>query len=151
MSGIQRQLLRHQKIASKKESEQFARELASLLNPGDVVAFFGDLGTGKTFIIQHICKGLKTLETVTSPTFTILNEYHNHDGLRIYHFDFYRVTHEAELQNLGLDEFFYGDGICLIEWADKIEPYLPSPRYEIYLQLLPDNPSGRELKFYRVQ
>ena len=138
------------RVTSPTETSQFARDFASQLREGDVVAFYGNLGSGKTFIIQQICKFLKTEETVTSPTFTIINEYHTPKGQIIYHFDFYRLTHEAELQNLGLEDYFYNDFICFIEWADKIESYLPIPRYEIHIRFVTGHPRARDIAVFRI-
>lgn len=133
------------------DTAKFARRFAGQLREGDVVAFYGNLGSGKTFIIQQICRFLKVQEPVTSPTFTIINEYHTPAGQTIYHFDFYRLHHEAELQNLGMEDYFYSDNICLIEWADKIEAYLPVPRYEIRIDFVADEPESRDISLWRIE
>ncbi len=136
---------------SPEETARLAREFAARLRRGDVVAFLGDLGSGKTFFIQEICKALGCREYVTSPSFTILQEYHTADNVPIYHFDFYRLTHPAELLHLGLDDFFYGDGITLIEWADKIPRELPVPRWEIQLKFVNHQPTQRRIYIYRLE
>lgn len=125
-------------------------EFATRLEPGDVLAFYGTLGTGKTFISQRLTEWLGAAERASSPTFTILNQYTASDGMPIYHFDFYRIEKEGELQNLGLDDFFYGEGICLIEWAEKVEALLPARRYEIRLELVPDRPEARRIRVWRL-
>ncbi len=133
-------------VHSPQQSEKIARQLAEKLNPGDVVALRGELGTGKTFLVKAICRFFKMSQEATSPSFTIINEYFNQRGLYIYHFDFYRLENEAELQNLGLDEFFYADYICMIEWPDKIQNFLPESRWEVYLNFIDDEPQAREIR-----
>jgi tRNA threonylcarbamoyladenosine biosynthesis protein TsaE len=133
-------------VHSPQQSEKIARQLAEKLNPGDVVALYGELGTGKTFLVKAICRFFKMSQEATSPSFTIINEYFNQRGLYIYHFDFYRLENEAELQNLGLDEFFYNDYISLIEWPDKIQEFLPEIRWEVYLDFVDDEPEARKIR-----
>ena len=83
----------------------------------------GDLGAGKTTFIQALAVGLGVEDCVTSPTFVLINEY---DGrIPLYHFDVYRINHISEMEDLGYEEYFYGDGVCAIEWADLIEGILP--------------------------
>ena len=108
----------------------FARQL----HPGSVVACFGGLGTGKTRFIKGICKGLGVNEHVASPTFTIVNEY-NVGGLHVCHFDFYRLKSLEELREIGFEEYIYSDGICLIEWADRVRELLSPNRYDVHLTL----------------
>lgn len=119
---------------NENQTLSLGAKIAGLLRAGDVVAFFGDLGSGKTCLIQGICKGLGVKEQVTSPTFTLINEYIN--GLPVYHFDFYRINSEAEIFGLGYEEYFYGNGLCLIEWADRVSSFLPGNRIEIHLKSL---------------
>ena len=118
---------------SHNEQDTFAwgERFAENLFPGDVIGFFGELGSGKTRTIQGICKGLGCTDIVTSPTFIIINEYSG--KYPIYHFDLYRIESEREIFGLGYEEYFYGEGICLIEWADRITSFLPPNRIEIYL------------------
>jgi tRNA threonylcarbamoyladenosine biosynthesis protein TsaE len=108
----------------------FAREL----KPGDAVACYGDLGSGKTRFIKGICEGLGVREHVASPTFTIINVY-NAGGNTIYHFDLYRINSLDELYELGFEEYTNSDGICLIEWAEKANGLLPQNRYDVHFQL----------------
>ena len=107
---------------------------AQSLNRGDVVALYGDLGSGKTRFVQGVCKGLGVHEHVASPTFTIVNEYTVGD-LRIYHIDFYRIRSLKEIHDVGFEEYVNDGGICLVEWADKAQELLPPRRYEIFLML----------------
>jgi tRNA threonylcarbamoyladenosine biosynthesis protein TsaE len=106
--------------------ERFARQL----KPGDVVALMGDLGSGKTRFVKGIARGLGVHEHVTSPTFTILHEYKD-GALPVYHFDCYRMRSVRELDEFGFDDYIYGDGVCVLEWADMIEERLPKRRYEV--------------------
>ena len=90
------------------------------------------MGSGKTRMVQGICYHLGVREEVTSPTFTLINEYHGR--LPVYHFDFYRINNTNEYWQLGCEEYFYGDGISLIEWADRVIDTLPSERITIQMQ-----------------
>jgi tRNA threonylcarbamoyladenosine biosynthesis protein TsaE len=140
-----------QKISnSPRQTAEIASEFSSNLAPGDLVAFYGQLGSGKTFFVKALCEAFGIEQEATSPSFTIINEYATPGLTTVYHFDFYRIEKEAELLNLGLDEFFYGDYICLIEWADKIEKFLPSRRWDIRLNLIPDQPDSREIIIQKI-
>lgn len=114
---------------SPEETRAFGRRLAERLVPGTVVGLIGDLGSGKTCLVQAICEALKVTDPVTSPTFILINEYLGRDRanqpLPIYHFDLYRLLGEEELLDLGSDDYFYGDGVCLVEWADMAGDLLP--------------------------
>ncbi|NMA94113.1 MAG: tRNA (adenosine(37)-N6)-threonylcarbamoyltransferase complex ATPase subunit type 1 TsaE [Clostridiales bacterium] len=118
------------KLKNEKETEEFGRMLAAELEAGDVIALTGDLGAGKTTLAKAIAKGLGVEETLTSPTFTILQEYES-GRLPLYHFDVYRVHSEEELFEIGMEDYFYRSGVCLIEWADLIEDLLPENRRTI--------------------
>lgn len=125
---------------SSEETLTFAARMAKYLESGDVIALYGDLGSGKTCFTQGVCRGLGVHEPVTSPTFTLINEYSN--SMMIYHFDFYRIGSEDEIYGLGYEEYFYGNGICLIEWADRVHNFLPANRIEIYMENMFDE--GKE-------
>ncbi len=119
------------RIVTKNEEEtrQLGIRLAELLKPGDVLALEGDLGAGKTTFAQGIARGLGVEEAVDSPTFTIIKEYHGR--LPFYHMDVYRL--ESSDEDLGWDEFFFGDGVTLVEWAGRIEELLPDHAVRITL------------------
>ena len=140
----------HKKVTSPEETSQLAAEFAAQLQPGDVVALYGNLGAGKTHFVKALCQALKVENVATSPTFTIVNEYQSEDGQIFYHFDFYRIEHQAELVNLGLEDYFYNDYICLIEWPEKIGEDLPLCRYEVYLQFVENQPSAREICIEKI-
>ena len=106
------------------ETIAFAREAATRLRPGAVIALNGELGSGKTQFVKGIASGLGFAGEVTSPTFTLIHEYIG-GRLPIYHFDFYRLDDEKEAVQLGLEEYLQGDGVCVIEWAGKFPTLIP--------------------------
>ncbi len=107
------------------ETFDFAKELATSAQEGDVFALIGDLGVGKTVFTKGFAEGLGIpQESVSSPTFTILQIYEE-GRLPLYHFDVYRIEEPEEMEEVGLDEYMDGDGVCLIEWANRIEEVLP--------------------------
>jgi len=116
---------------SESETIRLGNNFARLLTAGDVIAFYGELGSGKTCFIRGICQGLNVKENITSPTFTLINEYNN--SFPVYHFDFYRIFSADEVYGLGYEEYFYSCGICLVEWADRIADFLPADRIEVHL------------------
>ena len=123
---------------SAAQTHRFGARLGLLLQPGDIICLEGELGTGKTCLAQGIGEGLGIAEPITSPTFTLIAEYHPPPPAPpLYHIDVYRLdeaVHEALA--LGLDEYFLGDGVCLIEWADRIASALPAERLWITLRHL---------------
>ena len=90
-----------------------------------VLLFYGEMGVGKTTLIKEIVKQLESSDNVSSPTFSLVNEYHTVNGDKIYHFDFYRINHENEALDIGVEEYFYSNCWCLIEWPNKVENLLP--------------------------
>ncbi|HAC14831.1 MAG TPA: tRNA (adenosine(37)-N6)-threonylcarbamoyltransferase complex ATPase subunit type 1 TsaE [Bacteroidetes bacterium] len=132
------------KTNSPEETLLFGEEIAKELESGDVLCLHGDLGAGKTHFVKGIARGLGVNEThVNSPTFTLINEYRG--SFPIYHFDAYRINNDQEVVELGVDEYFYGDGICLIEWPEKMKNFLPENSVHITIQK--DNESSRIFKF----
>ncbi len=117
------------RLEDLKETEEFGIKLGKLLKSGDILCLNGDLGAGKTTITKSIGIGLGVEEYITSPTFALINQYRGR--IPVYHFDVYRLEHVEELYDLGFDEYFYGDGVCIIEWADRIEKMLPEDRIVI--------------------
>ena len=109
---------------SPDETEVFGRRFAENLKPGDVLALTGELGSGKTQFVKGLVAGLGSTAEVTSPTFTLIHEYT--DGpIPIYHFDFFRVEDRQSAERLGLDDYFFGDGVSVIEWADRFPDLIP--------------------------
>jgi tRNA threonylcarbamoyladenosine biosynthesis protein TsaE len=122
---------------SPRETERFGRRFAKQLKSGDVVAFFGELGSGKTTMIRGVCRAFGVMKGVKSPSFVYLRIYEA--AVPIYHFDFYRLRSADELINTGLDEYFYESGIVLLEWADRLGQLLPGSRYDVTLRMLSEN------------
>lgn len=116
--------------------------IGSLLEPGNIIALIGDLGAGKTVLVKGIAKGLNTEEEPNSPTFTIMSIY---DGnIPLCHFDLYRISKIEELEDIGYKDFFFGDGISVVEWADKIEEILPVYSLKISISYYNDGFSDSE-------
>ncbi len=109
---------------SAKETYELARSMGEEIRPGEVICLIGDLGTGKTVFSQGFAAGLGVTDIVNSPTFTIVQVYDS-GRLPLYHFDVYRIGDPEEMFEIGFEEYVYGDGVCLIEWADIIEDILP--------------------------
>lgn len=120
-------------VNSIAETTNIGRQLGKILNPGDIVCLTGDLGTGKTHITKGIAEGLSITENITSPTFTIVNEYDS-GRLKLYHFDVYRVSNPDEIYAIGFDDYIFGEGVSIIEWANYIEEILPKDYLHIYIQ-----------------
>ena len=125
-------------MQSPKETFELGHKFSGKISSGNVLIFKGDLGAGKTTCIKGVCAGLGVTQPVTSPTFTLINEYQGR--LPVYHFDFYRIRSEIETLDLGLQEYFEGDGVCLIEWPEVIVDKLPTKRYEFHMNWDPAFP-----------
>lgn len=111
-------------VFSVEETGEFAINIAKSAKKGQIYCLSGELGTGKTHFSKAFAKGLGIEEEITSPTFTIVNEYRG-GNVPFFHFDVYRINDIEELYDIGYEEYFFGDGICLIEWAEIIEPIIP--------------------------
>ena len=109
---------------SAKETFELGVRIGQNCTPGEVYTLIGDLGVGKTVFTQGVAKGLKIEEPISSPTFTIVQVYEE-GRLPFYHFDVYRIGDIEEMEEIGYDDYFFGNGICLIEWAELIEEILP--------------------------
>jgi tRNA threonylcarbamoyladenosine biosynthesis protein TsaE len=111
-----------------------AREFLAITKGSKKFAFYGPLGSGKTTIIQAICKELGACNVATSPSFSLVNEYRTNSGNILYHFDLFRINTIDELYDLGYEEYFYGESYVFIEWPDKAEPLLPDSFIKVYLE-----------------
>ena len=118
---------------SPKETFEIGKELGRNAHPGQVYTLIGDLGVGKTVFTQGVAAGLEIHEPVNSPTFTIVQVYEE-GRLPFYHFDVYRIGDVEEMEEIGYQDYFYGDGICLIEWANLIEEILPEKYVQITIE-----------------
>lgn len=100
-----------------------------------VFAFYGEMGAGKTTFIKAICKSMGVVGAITSPTFSLVNEYITDSGISIYHFDFYRIKNIQEVYDFGYEDYFYSDNICFIEWPELIESLLPDDVVEVRISI----------------
>lgn len=109
-----------------------------LENMGDrnIFAFYGEMGVGKTTFIKALCKSLGVTETITSPTFAIVNEYSKEGGEPIYHFDFYRIKNIEEAYDFGYEDYFFSGHLCFIEWPELVEPLLPEGVVKVQIEVM---------------
>lgn len=112
-------------IHSTDELPMVAEQVIDALDGRSVVALFGPMGAGKTTLVSAIMEHLGSADTVTSPTFALVNQYYTADNQPVYHFDFYRINSLAEAFDMGYEEYFYSGDLCLVEWPEKIEGLLP--------------------------
>ena len=119
-----------------KTLEKAAKELIDSFPGQRVFAFYGKMGAGKTTFIQEICKVLGSYDTVTSPSFALINEYTTLNGHSIFHFDFYRIKELEEAYDLGYEDYLYSGNYCLIEWPEKIESILPQKYVSVHIEAM---------------
>ena len=129
---------------SPGETEALGAALAKLLWPGAVVAFTGDLGAGKTAFVRGMAQGLGVAGRVTSPTFTIVNEYEG-GRLPLFHFDMYRLGSAEELFDIGWEDYLDRGGVCAVEWSEQVAEALPPETVFVALTRHPENPSWRTI------
>ncbi len=127
---------------NSEATRALGERLARMLHAGDVVALYGELGAGKTCFVQGLARGIGARSEATSPTFIFVNEYQGR--LPIYHVDLYRTEGLQEILDLGVEEYLYGDGITVVEWAEKIEHLLPAGTIRVTIRGLGDEP--REIR-----
>ncbi|MGI6094456.1 MAG: tRNA (adenosine(37)-N6)-threonylcarbamoyltransferase complex ATPase subunit type 1 TsaE [Lachnospiraceae bacterium] len=116
-----------------QETFELGKKIGSAAKPGQIYTLVGDLGVGKTVFTQGVAAGLDIQEPISSPTFTIIQEY-DEGRLPFYHFDVYRIGDIEEMEEIGYDEYFFGEGVCLIEWANLIEELLPEGNIRIVIE-----------------
>lgn len=124
-------------VSTIEETLNIGKQVGSLVKTGDIICLTGDLGTGKTHMSKGIAEGLGITEHITSPTFNIVNEYHS-GRLNLYHFDVYRVNDPDEIYAIGFDEYIFGNGVSLIEWANYIEEIIPNEYLYINIKKIPE-------------
>lgn len=120
-------------IKNEEETEKFGKELSEKLTAGSIIALTGDLGTGKTTLTKAVAAGLGVTDVITSPTFNIVKQYDS-GRLPLYHFDVYRIGDVDEMYEIGYEEYFFGDGVCVIEWADLIDEIIPDDAVRIAIE-----------------
>jgi len=123
---------------SPAETEAIGRRLVEDVGAGSVLALTGDLGSGKTVFVKGLVVGLGSSADVTSPTFTILHEYRG-GRVTVYHFDFFRLEDRQSVARLGLDDYFFGDGVSVIEWADRFPEFIPEQARWILFEIKSQN------------
>lgn len=127
-------------LENEEQTRDIGFKLGKLLTPRSVVCLIGDLGAGKTTMTQSLAQSLEVDDYITSPTFTIVNEYEG--NMPLYHFDVYRIGSSEEMYDIGYDEYINSDGVCIIEWANLIEDILPNEYLDIELSY---KDMGREM------
>jgi len=120
-------------LKNTNETLKLGEIIGKSLNPGSIIALVGDLGAGKTVLVKGIAKGLGVDEEPNSPTFVIMNRYEGR--MPLYHFDLYRVSSEEELFGIGYDEFFFGEGVAAVEWADRVQDIFPEHTIKIEIKI----------------
>ena len=132
------------RVFKLNDVDALAKELSTRISH-PIVLFDGSMGMGKTTLIKALCKRLNVVDTVSSPTFSLINEYKTKDGKSIYHFDCYRLETPEEAYDFGAEEYLDSGSICLIEWAEKIQPLLPQEVHRIKLEYIDQN--TRKIEF----
>lgn len=134
---------------SANDTIEFGKSVARAVGVGSVISLVGDLGAGKTTFTKGVARGLGIMDNVTSPTFTILNEYSGEEK-RLYHFDFYRIEDESELVELGFEDYFPStDGLTIVEWVEKAPSVLPKQYYQVTFEKIDDD--KRKIVFEEVE
>lgn len=133
---------------SCEDTREIARRIAEKMRPGSIICLDGDLGAGKTAFAKGFAEGLGIREDVSSPTFTIMQIY-KEGRLPLYHFDVYRLADPEEMDELGYEEFFFSDGVCLVEWADRIGELIPEEAMRIRIEK--NAQKGFDYRIIRIQ
>ena len=130
---------------SISELNHIAKEIIATTK-SKTLLFYGEMGVGKTTLIKEICKELGIEDVANSPTFSLVNEYHTTKSEIVYHFDFYRIEDENEAYDIGIEDYFYANAWCLIEWPQNIENLLPLESTEIHISTLENGDRNIQLK-----
>lgn len=138
-------------IAGLTDIDRAAQEFIQYISQSDaqsnIFAFYGSMGAGKTTFVTALCRVLGVEDSVNSPTFTIVNEYRAAKGFPVYHFDFYRIERLQEAYEIGIDEYFGGDGLCIIEWPEKIGELLPEDIIKVSISVKENGEREVEISF----
>jgi tRNA threonylcarbamoyladenosine biosynthesis protein TsaE len=132
-------------INSLSELPELAKKMLKSFGEQKVIAFYGEMGAGKTTIIKALCEELGVTDTISSPTFSLVNEYRGARGQKIYHFDFYRLKSTIEAYDMGYEEYFYSKAYCLIEWPEKLEELMPLEHEVVKIKKTGEN--SREISY----
>ncbi len=138
-----------QTVYSLNELEQVAADIIDAARSEHIWLIDGEMGAGKTTLIKAMAKQLGVTNTVSSPTFSIVNEYQDREGKTIYHFDFYRLKSEAEAYDIGVDEYLESGNLCWLEWSEKIPSLLPERYFKIQLEV--NDPQTRTIHYVREE
>lgn len=136
-------------INGLQDLAEAANKLITFAGENNVIIFDGPMGAGKTTFIKEICKSLGVADVVSSPTFSIVNEYLSQANTPVYHFDFYRIKNIQEAYDIGYEEYFYSGHLCLVEWPEKIAELLPE--HYVKVQITPIDEERRHLSFVRIK
>ncbi len=145
---MNKQLIIEKETEGIEGSNLFAREIAEQLNPEDTILFYGDLGSGKTYLVKRIVTSLGIKANVTSPSFSIVNQYEGEH--LIYHIDLYRIKNKQELINTGIEEILNSEAIIFIEWPQIVENELRWQHFRVYIETNRKNEFWRKFSFYKV-
>jgi tRNA threonylcarbamoyladenosine biosynthesis protein TsaE len=137
-------------IHSTDELPQIAKTIIEWAGEAKIWLLNGEMGAGKTTLSKAICQELGVIDNVSSPTFSIVNEYATQNGGTVYHFDFYRLKNEREALDIGIEDYFYSENICLIEWASQIPALIPENHLVIAIHKHLDNPAMRTIVLEKV-
>ena len=127
------------KLPSLEALPEVASRVLSYLKESKFFIFKGEMGAGKTTLIKEMCKQLEIIDNISSPTYSIVNEYRSSNEEKIFHFDFYRIEDPAEVYDMGYEEYFYANAICFVEWPEKVDTLLPSELIEVNLKVVDDS------------
>ncbi len=131
---------------SLEEIDSAAAHFLPIIKGHNVIAFYGDMGAGKTTFINALCRQLQVTDTVSSPTFSIINQYKTRDGNTVYHLDLYRLKDEAEAISAGVEDCFYSGKLCFVEWPEKAPALLPDDTLHCYLTLTGNSKRKLQIK-----
>ena len=134
-------------INNLSELDSIAKTLIPYLDESNIIAFYGAMGAGKTTLIKALCRQLQVIDEVSSPTFSIVNEYADQSGYVVYHFDFYRINRLDEVYDIGYENYFFRGYPCLIEWPEKIGQLLP----EKHVKVLVEAPDSSEKRTFTIE
>lgn len=133
------------RINSLEQINEAAQQFVDEMGENKLFAFYGKMGAGKTTFIKAVCEQLGVTDVINSPTFAIVNEYLDGEGMPVYHFDFYRIKRPAEVMDIGFEDYVGSDCVCFMEWPELIGEYLPEETVKVYIEEMEDG--SRIVKF----